>query len=309
MPRLGCTQGDRRPRPATIAAAAARSSSLAASSRWRPPALPAAARGCGSPIPAPVAGEPAAPRPRPVSRSTCPPASRAGCGSSFATRESSAIRARRAATSEFRSWSGSIRFSSASATSSICQVPISFAQATLGAVVEVPTLDGREHLEVPRGTQSGDVLRIKGRGMPDIGGRARGDELVEVVVETPRHLTPRQEELLREFAEIEHQEVSPRRKSFFEKLRDYFTEETESDDRTIRKWRRVVIARRGGGPRRRDSAGISEHGIQKSPRHASRPRVPSPRRPRQASSSQAGANGQGQPRTVRQCRLQNKSPS
>jgi molecular chaperone DnaJ len=112
----------------------------------------------------------------------------------------------------------------------ICQVPVSFAQATLGAVVEVPTLDGRENLEIPRGTQSGEILRIKGRGMPDIGGRSRGDELVEVVVETPRHLTPRQEELLREFAEIEHHQVSPRRKSFFEKLRDYFTEETEAED-------------------------------------------------------------------------------
>jgi molecular chaperone DnaJ len=112
----------------------------------------------------------------------------------------------------------------------VCQVPISFAQAALGAMVEVPTLDGREHLEVPRGSQSGDVLRIKGRGMPDIGGRARGDELVEVVVETPRHLTARQEELLREFAEIEHHQVSPRRKSFFEKLRDYFTEESDPDE-------------------------------------------------------------------------------
>ncbi len=111
-----------------------------------------------------------------------------------------------------------------------CQVPISFAQAALGAEIEVPTLDGREDLEVPRGTQSGDTLRIKGRGMPDIGGRARGDELVEVVVETPRNLTTRQEELLREFAEIEHLQVSPRRKSFFEKLREYFTEEAEPDD-------------------------------------------------------------------------------
>ncbi len=97
-------------------------------------------------------------------------------------------------------------------------------------MIEVPTLDGREQLEVPRGSQSGDVLRIKGRGMPDIGGRARGDELVEVVIDTPRHLTARQEELLREFAEIEHLQVSPRRKSFFEKLRDYFTEEAEPDD-------------------------------------------------------------------------------
>jgi molecular chaperone DnaJ len=111
-----------------------------------------------------------------------------------------------------------------------CQVPISFAQAALGAEVDVPTLDGPDRLQVPRGTQSGDLLRIKNRGMPDISGRGRGDELVEVVVETPRHLTPRQEELLREFAEIEHEQVSPRRKSFFEKLRDYFTEEDEGED-------------------------------------------------------------------------------
>lgn len=113
----------------------------------------------------------------------------------------------------------------------LCQVPISFAQAALGAEVEVPTLEGPGRVQVPRGTQSGDSIRLKGRGMPDIGGRGRGDEIVEVVVETPRHLTPRQEELLREFAEIEHEQVSPRRKSFFEKLRDYFTEEDEPEAR------------------------------------------------------------------------------
>jgi molecular chaperone DnaJ len=111
-----------------------------------------------------------------------------------------------------------------------CQVPISFAQAALGGEVEYPTLDGPDQISVPRGTQSGDTLRVRGRGMPDISGRGRGDELVEVVVETPRHLTARQEELLREFAEIEHEQVSPRRRSFFEKLRDYFTEETETPE-------------------------------------------------------------------------------
>jgi molecular chaperone DnaJ len=111
----------------------------------------------------------------------------------------------------------------------ICQVPISFPQAALGADVEVPTLDGPDHLHVPKGTQSGDILKIKGRGMPDISGRGRGDELVEVVVETPRHLSERQEELLRELADIEHEDVSPRRKSFFEKLRDYFTEDADGN--------------------------------------------------------------------------------
>ena len=94
----------------------------------------------------------------------------------------------------------------------------------------MPTLDGPDRLQVPRGTQSGEMLRLKNRGMPDISGRGRGDELIEVVVETPRHLTPRQEELLRELAEIEHEDVSPRRKSFFEKLRDYFTEDDDTNE-------------------------------------------------------------------------------
>jgi molecular chaperone DnaJ len=112
----------------------------------------------------------------------------------------------------------------------ICQVPISFPEAALGAEIMVPTLEGPDRLTVPAGTQSGDILRIKGRGMPDINGRGRGDELVEVVVETPRHLTARQEELLRELAEIEHASVSPRRKKFFDRLRDYFTEEADSPE-------------------------------------------------------------------------------
>ena len=111
-----------------------------------------------------------------------------------------------------------------------CQVPISFPQAALGAEIEVPTLDGPDHLTIGRGTQSSEVIKLKGRGMPDVNGRGRGDELVEVVVETPRHLTPRQEELLRELAEIEHEEVSPRRKSFFERLRNFFTEEAGADE-------------------------------------------------------------------------------
>ncbi len=112
----------------------------------------------------------------------------------------------------------------------ICQVPISFAQAALGAEIEVPTLDGRDKLQVPKGTQSGDVLRIRGRGMPDISGRGRGDELVEIIVETPRHLSAEQEELFRELAKLEHENVSPRRKSFFEKLKDYFTEDVDGDE-------------------------------------------------------------------------------
>lgn len=113
----------------------------------------------------------------------------------------------------------------------VCQFPIHFSQAALGAEIEVPTLDGREKLNIPRGTQSGEVFRMRGKGIPDVNGRGRGDELIEVVVETPRHLSVRQEELLREFAELDHESVMPRQKSFFEKLRGYFT---ESDDATTR---------------------------------------------------------------------------
>ena len=109
----------------------------------------------------------------------------------------------------------------------ICHLPISFPQAALGAEIEVPTLDGTDHLNVPKGTQSGEILRIKGHGMPDLNGRSRGDILAQVNVETPSRLSARQEELLRELAEIEEEDVSPRRKSFFEKLRDYFTEDAE----------------------------------------------------------------------------------
>lgn len=112
----------------------------------------------------------------------------------------------------------------------LCQVPISFPQAALGAEIEIPTLEGTTVLEIPRGTQSGGVLKLKGRGMPDIHGRGRGDQLVEVVVETPRNLSARQEELLRELAELEHEEVGRKRRSFFEKLRDYFTEEADPPD-------------------------------------------------------------------------------
>lgn len=112
----------------------------------------------------------------------------------------------------------------------ICQVPISFSQAALGAEVEVPTLDGAERLAIPRGIQNGEVLRLKGRGMPDLQGRGRGDELVEVAIETPKHLSERQEQLYRELAEMDHEHVSPKRRGFFEKLRDYFTEETDVEE-------------------------------------------------------------------------------
>jgi len=103
-----------------------------------------------------------------------------------------------------------------------CQVPIGYAQAALGATVKVPTLDGCEDLEIPRGSQSGDVLRLKGRGMPDVRHRTRGDLMVQVVIEVPKRLGPEHERLLRELAEVENNNVTPQRKSFFAKLKEYF---------------------------------------------------------------------------------------
>jgi molecular chaperone DnaJ len=113
----------------------------------------------------------------------------------------------------------------------VCQIPLTYSQAALGAKIEVPTLDGREELEIPAGTQPGDVFRLRGRGMPDPRQRGQGDLLVQVSLEVPKTLTPRQEELLRELAVEEQTNVSAHRKSFFEKLRDYFmpAEETSGE--------------------------------------------------------------------------------
>jgi molecular chaperone DnaJ len=103
-----------------------------------------------------------------------------------------------------------------------CQVPVRFVQAALGAEVEVPTLEGKVTLRIPEGTQSGKVLRLAGKGLPSLGGRARGDQLVQIFVEVPTRLTDRQRELLEQFAHESGAEVSPVTRGFLEKLRDFF---------------------------------------------------------------------------------------
>ena len=108
----------------------------------------------------------------------------------------------------------------------ICQVPISYSQATLGARIGVPTLNGPEQVDVPAGTQPGEVFTLRGRGMPDVRYRGRGDLHVQITVEVPKRLSERHDELLRELAEIENAEVSSKRKTFFEKIKELFhTEE------------------------------------------------------------------------------------
>lgn len=87
-----------------------------------------------------------------------------------------------------------------------CEIPVSYAQAALGAELEVPTIDGKVTLELPKGTQSGQLLRAKGQGMQRLQGRGRGDLFVRVTVQVPTKLTKRQEEILREFSKIEEEQ-------------------------------------------------------------------------------------------------------
>jgi molecular chaperone DnaJ len=87
-------------------------------------------------------------------------------------------------------------------TDIICEVPVSFPQAALGDKIKVPTLNGKVKMNIPSGTQSGTVFRLKGKGMTDLGGYGKGDEHVRVIVETPKKLTKRQKELLEEFESL-----------------------------------------------------------------------------------------------------------
>ncbi|MDR3565208.1 MAG: molecular chaperone DnaJ [Negativicutes bacterium] len=104
----------------------------------------------------------------------------------------------------------------------ICEVPISIVQATLGDEIEVPTLDGKVSLRIPEGTQSGTAFRLKERGITHLRGHGRGDQHVRVKVVTPKKLTERQRDLLREFAKVGGEDINPEEKGFFKKVKDAF---------------------------------------------------------------------------------------
>lgn len=99
-------------------------------------------------------------------------------------------------------------------------VPVTFAQAALGAELKVQTLDGEEDLKIPGGTQSGTVFRIKGHGMPNLGGRGKGDLFVAATLITPKSLTKEQRKLLEQLAEIETHDLED--ESFMDKVRNIF---------------------------------------------------------------------------------------
>ena len=86
----------------------------------------------------------------------------------------------------------------------------------------MPTLQGKVKIKIPFGTQSGKVLRLKGKGIKDVHGYHQGDQHVRVVVETPTHLTVKQKELLREFAALGGEEVHPLSKGFIDKVKEMF---------------------------------------------------------------------------------------
>jgi molecular chaperone DnaJ len=104
----------------------------------------------------------------------------------------------------------------------LCDVPVSFPQAALGANLDVPTLEGKVKMRLPPGTQSGKVFRLRGKGLPVFGGYGKGDELVKVVIEVPEQLTDRQRELLESLASEMGVETHPQQQTFLDKLRGLF---------------------------------------------------------------------------------------
>jgi len=103
-----------------------------------------------------------------------------------------------------------------------CEVPIPFSLAALGGEVDVPTLEGKSHLKVPPGTQSGQMFKLRGKGIANINGRDHGDLLTRLIVEVPSRLNAEQRRKLEEFAALCGEENTPLRKSFFERAKEFF---------------------------------------------------------------------------------------
>ena len=100
-----------------------------------------------------------------------------------------------------------------------CDAPITFTQAVLGGEMEIPTIDGKVKYTIPEGTQTGTTFRLRGKGIPNVNGRGRGDQFVTVHIETPRNLNREQKEALRKFSETLKENNYEERKSFFKKFK------------------------------------------------------------------------------------------
>ena len=104
----------------------------------------------------------------------------------------------------------------------LCEVPVSFAQAALGAEIEVPTLSGKRKLSIPAGTQSGHEFVLKNEGVAVLNSHRRGNLVVRVLIEVPKKLTKRQKELLTELQQISAESPGPISRTFFEKVKELF---------------------------------------------------------------------------------------
>ena len=100
-----------------------------------------------------------------------------------------------------------------------CNAPITFTQAVLGGEMEIPTIDGKVKYDIPEGTQTGSTFRLRGKGIPSVNGRGRGDQYVTVYIETPRNLNREQKEALKKFSETLKENNYKERKSFFDKFK------------------------------------------------------------------------------------------
>ena len=110
-----------------------------------------------------------------------------------------------------------------------CEIPVNFTTLALGGEIQVPTLDGTESVKVPEGTQTGTTLRLRGKGMPEVGGRGRGDLFATVQVQTPKKLTKEQRHLLEQLAKVLPKEkFEPRahdeqdERNLFDRVKDMF---------------------------------------------------------------------------------------
>lgn len=103
-----------------------------------------------------------------------------------------------------------------------CEVPITFSQAALGTEVEVPTLGGRVSMKIPEGTQSGQKMKLRNKGITKLGGYGFGDQIIAIHVETPAKLSKEQRELFKQLGELEQNTSNPMTKGFFERVRELF---------------------------------------------------------------------------------------
>ena len=103
-----------------------------------------------------------------------------------------------------------------------CEVPIPFSVAALGGEIDVPTLEGKAQLKVPTGTQSGQMFKLRGKGIVNVNGHGHADLFARVIVEVPSHLNAEQRRKLEEFAALCGEENTPMRKSFFERAKEFF---------------------------------------------------------------------------------------